>query len=66
MTHDPEQAGRAMAEALVASLEQLKARVGGGPQADPQAQLRAAELAVEAMKHLLPDVAADLHPPQGP
>ena len=64
--HDPELAGRQLAEALVASLELLKAKVGGGPDADPAAQLRASELAVEAMKHLLPDVASELKPPHSP
>jgi hypothetical protein len=61
--HDPELAGRQLAEALMASLEQLKTKVGGGPDADPAAQLRASELAVEAMKHLLPDVTGELHSP---
>lgn len=65
-TPDPEETGRRMAEALVASLELLKTRVGGGPDGDPAAQLRAGELAVAAMKQLLPDVATDLTGPHSP
>lgn len=60
MDTNPEQAGREIAEALVASLELLKRHAGGGAGADPAAQARAGELAVEAMKALLPEVAAEL------
>ena len=56
----PEETGKQMAQALVASLELLKQRVGGGPTADPAAQARAGALAVEALKQLLPDVVDDL------
>lgn len=63
MSETPEETGRQMAEALVASLELLKQRVGGGPGADAASQLRAGEIAVEAMKALLPEVAEELRPP---
>ena len=62
MNGGPEEAGRAMAEALVASLEQLKRSVGGGPAGDPEAQARAAALAMQAMKVLLPEVSTELRP----
>jgi len=53
---DPAAIGAAMAEALVANLEKLKQQLGGGADGSPEAQLRAGELAIEAMKHLLPGV----------
>ncbi len=62
MSETPEETGRQMAEALVASLELLKQRVAGGPAADAASALRAGELAVEALKALLPEVADELRP----
>lgn len=63
MSETPEETGRQMAEALVASLELLKRRVAGD-EATPASELRAGEVAVEALKALLPEVADELGGPQ--
>lgn len=66
MPQPPEDPGRQMAEALVASLEQLKQRLAGGAGADLTQAQRAGELAVEALKTLLPQVTDELskRPPE--
>jgi len=51
--NDPDQIGRVTAQALIASLESLKGREGGGADAPLEDQLRAGLAAVEAMKDML-------------
>lgn len=58
-TPSPEETGRQLAEALVASLDSLKQRVGG-PAPDLGQDQRAGLLAVEALKALLPEVTDEL------
>lgn len=64
MTPDPEAAGKAMAEALVAQLEQLKAELHAGPGASPERRIVAGEAAVEALKQVLGGLTAEWLPPR--
>lgn len=63
--HDPDAAGKLLAETLVTRLEAMKAH-HAGPQATPEAQLEAGEAAVAAMKRVLGGVMAELRPPGEP
>lgn len=66
MTHpDPEAAGKAAAEALVAQLEALKRQIGG-PAASPTRQIVAGEAAVEALKQVLGGLTKEMLPPSAP
>lgn len=62
----PEAVGQAAAEALLANLEKLKHDLGGGADASLDRQLRAGEIAVEAMKHMMAGAMEHLNPPQKP
>lgn len=64
MTHpDPEAAGQAMAEALVAQLDQLKAELQAGAGTPP---IVAGEAAVAALKQVLGGLTAGWMPPDAP
>lgn len=63
LNQDPEAAGKAMAEALVAQLDQLKAELQAGAGTPP---LVAGEAAVAALKQVLGGVTAGWMPPDAP
>lgn len=66
--HDrtPEEVGQAAAQALIANLEKLKRDLGGGEAASLDRQLRAGEVAVEAMKQMMAGAVARMQPPDEP
>lgn len=59
----PEAIGQAAAEALMANLERLKQELAG-PDAALDRQVRAGEVAVEAMKHMMAGAMDALTPPR--
>lgn len=59
----PEAIGQAAAEALLANLDKLKRDLGGGSEASLDRQVRAGEIAVEAMKHMMAGAMEHLNPP---
>lgn len=62
---DPEQAGRAAAEALLTQMARLKQDVAG-PAPSPERDAAAGALAVEAMKHIMGDLTRRMQPPEQP
>jgi hypothetical protein len=62
----PEALGQAAAEALIANLERLKKELGGGSESSLDRQMRAGEVAVEAMKQMMAGAVARMQPPDEP